>query len=246
MKTRILIYFTVLLLFNSCIVNSLFPFFTEDTISFEKTFLGIWEDDENSDSRWVISSLEDFSRIQIENDSTSLSKKELDFYNKYKHGYYAIHEEIKNNRISTFLAVPFKIDNQLFLDFTPVYYDEHAKGLVSQHLIPTHTLAKFDVLDNNTIDIKWLSAIKLGELIKYNKIKIDHEKVGVDDKIVLTASSDELQKFIKKYMTSSDTDKWKTDIKLNLKRTHSYKESLDLMKRVQNGEVKLSGKISFN
>jgi len=67
-----------------------------------------------------------------------------------------------------------------------------------------------------------------------------------EESILLTASPDELQKFIKKYMASSDTNKWKTDVKLSLKRTNSSQESIDLMEKVLNGEVKLSGKLSFN
>ena len=246
MKTRLIICLSALLLLNSCIIHSLFPFYTAGTISFKNTFLGIWKDKKNSDDRWIINSNENINRI-IKHTYISRSEKEIDLQTKYKQGYFAIHEEVKANRISIFLAMPFKIGNQLFLDFTPLIYDEDINNLVSYHLIPTHSLAKFDILDDNTIDIKWLSSEKIGDLIEDNKIKINYEKVGFEEEsILLTASPDELQKFIKKYMASSDTNKWKTDVKLSLKRTNSSQESIDLMEKVLNGEVKLSGKLSFN
>ena len=81
-------------------------------------------------------------------------------------------------------------------------------------------MAKFDILNDNQIDINWFSSEKLEKLLKENRIKIKHEKVGFWDTIVLTASSDELEKFIKKYMDSKDEDKWKTDVEFNLTRVN--------------------------
>ena len=88
--------------------------------------------------------------------------------------------------------MPFKIKNQLFLDFIPIEDRESEQAhnnLYQMHLIETHTLAKFDITSDNEISIKWLS-------------------------------SKELVKFIEKYMDSKDEDKWKTDIQFDLKRIH--------------------------
>lgn len=239
MKTRILICITALILLNSCIVNSLFPFFTQDTISFEKAFLGIWEDKKNNSNRWIVASVEDV----YQNAKDKAEEKDIVSYNKYKKGYYIFYEEKSKDRTTAFLAMPFKINDQLFLDFTPLFYDINNTSLESHHLVPTHSLVKFDILDNNTIDIKWLSSDKLEGLIKNNRIKIDYEKIGIEnDKYLLTASSNELQKFIKKYMVSNDANKWKTDIKFNLKRTKSPEESLDLIKKIMDNKADLSGK----
>ena len=68
-----------------------------------------------------------------------------------------------------------------------------------------------DVQKNGEIEIKWLDEDKIQELFEQKKIKIKHETIGVmKDKYLLTASSKELQKFITKYMASSDSEKWKT------------------------------------
>jgi hypothetical protein len=86
------------------------------------------------------------------------------------------------------------------------------------HLIKTHSLAKLDMDSNNSISIKWLDEDKLKFLLNNDKIKIKHEKVGFDETILLKASSEELVKFIQKYMNSEDEEKWKTDTQFDLKR----------------------------
>ena len=54
------IIFTVIaLMLSSCIVKSLYPFYTKDTISFEKKFLGIWKD-KDPDNQWIIASIKDY------------------------------------------------------------------------------------------------------------------------------------------------------------------------------------------
>jgi hypothetical protein len=86
------------------------------------------------------------------------------------------------------------------------------------HLIGTHTLAKFDFLNENEVAISWFSSKKLEQLLDEDKIKIKHEQVGFAETTLLTASSEELRKFLKRYMDSKDNDKWKTDVEINLKR----------------------------
>jgi hypothetical protein len=96
--------------------------------------------------------------------------------------------------------------------------DNLSNSLFKMHLIKTHSLAKLDMVSNNSISIKWLDEDKLKFLLNNDKIKIKHEKVGFDETILLTASSEELVKFIQKYMNSEDEEKWKTDTQFDLKR----------------------------
>jgi len=117
--------------------------------------------------------------------------------------------------------MPFKIKDQLFLDFYPVDYEEgNLNKLVSYHLLKTHSLVKIDIASDGILKLRWFDEDKISELIKSNRIKIKYEKVGIDETILLTASSDELQKFIAKYMDSDDKDKWKTSVHFDLKRVN--------------------------
>ena len=86
----------------------------------------------------------------------------------------------KDSTKSSFLAMSFKINNQLFLDVTPIEdseFDGLKNDLYKLHLIGTHTLAKFDLLNDNEIDIKWFSSDKLEELLKENRIKTVGNKI---------------------------------------------------------------------
>ncbi|HOW24691.1 MAG TPA: hypothetical protein PK711_03405 [Bacteroidales bacterium] len=85
-----------------------------------------------------------------------------------------------------------------FMDFFPGDNDDlqNLNMLLQVHLIPAHTFAKFRVTQDTIIiwrfDPEWLE-----ELFDENRIRISHEKM--DDQIVLTASTEELQKFVSKY-----------------------------------------------
>ncbi|PKP12529.1 MAG: hypothetical protein CVU08_10020 [Bacteroidetes bacterium HGW-Bacteroidetes-3] len=220
LKPKLFILSLVFLLLNSCVVKSLHPFYTKSTIFFEKKFIGTWEDTENA--KWeVLLFQEVILKENKKNKPTELDDDQLRIYNKYKNGYVVYFE--KDNTKSSFLAMPFKINNQLFLDFTPIEdkeIDDLKNDLYKIHLIGTHTLAKVDINSNNDISINWFSSKKLEELLNEDKIKIKHEKVGFSETVLLTASTEELEKFIKKYMDSKDEDKWKTDVEFNLKRVN--------------------------
>lgn len=216
MKTKIITLLALVLLLNSCIVKSLHPFYTKNTISFEQRFIGNWED--NKKGKWEILSFKDeLLKDSKVTKASELSKEDLAAYNQYKDGYIVNYTE--KDKKSIFLAIPFIINNQLFIDFTPLDFDiEQLNDLASLHLLPTHSLVKFDIINDDMISIKWFDQSKISELLESNKIKIKYEKVGIDDTYLLTASSEELEKFIAKYMSSKDENKWKTDIKFNLQR----------------------------
>jgi hypothetical protein len=214
------LFLVLALLLNSCIVKSLHAFYTQNIIHFESKFIGQWLDKDSD--KWDVQAFQDVILKENHKENPSeLEKDELKLYNKYKNGYVVYFE--KDSTKSTFLAMPFKIKNQLFLDFIPIEDRESEQAhnnLYQMHLIETHTLAKFDITSDNEINIKWLSSKKLEELLDENKIKIKHEKVGYGETVLLTATSEELVKFIEKYMDSKDEDKWKTDIQFDLKRIH--------------------------
>lgn len=220
MKPKITLYLVCFFILSSCVIKSLHPFYTKDLLYFEKKFIGNWKDLENGSWR-ILSFQEVLLKENKKSDPSQLDKDQLTIYNNYKQGY-AVYFE-KDSTKTIFLAMPFKIKNQLFLDFTPIE-DSESDGLKNDlykmHLINTHTLAKFDVISNNEVNIKWLASKKLENLLNENRIKIKHEKVGFGETVLLTASSTELVKFIEKYMSSKDEDKWKTDVEVTMKRIH--------------------------
>lgn len=211
MKIKNLVLATCLVLLTSCVVKSLHPFYTKETISFDKNFIGDWQDSKKGN--WKVVSFE--SEMIKENPIEKMKKEDLKIYKEYKNSY-LIKRNYKEIEV-LFIATPFVINNQRYLDFFPFGRQENIDNLLESHSIYTHSLVKYDVLKNGKIEIRWLDEDKIETLFKEKKIKIKHETFGVlNDKYLLTANSKELQKFIKKYMASNDTEKWKTSTKFIL------------------------------
>ena len=219
-------------LLSSCLVKSLHPFYTKETLSFNEKLLGKWKD--NKGATWEILSFKEAffqeRTIHEKNEKMDievsfkiegeLKGDDLKLYKEYQHGYYI--KRTKGEKEATFFANPFKIGKQYFLDFTPLFFDLGVSSLTEEHMVSTHSLVKFDFLADKRVSLSWLDEDRLEELFKENRIKIEHEKTGVDKStILLTAKPKELQKFIKKYMASNIENKWKTDTKYILTSDHS-------------------------
>lgn len=75
---------------------------------------------------------------------------------------------------------------------------EHLSEMEAVHLFPTHTYSKISFRDNEiTMESFGFSANWLENLIKEKRIRIKHE--AIEDHVLLTASTSELQKFVLKY-----------------------------------------------
>ena len=207
MKTKLILIGLLLTLLSSCVVKSLKPFYTTESLKFQKEIIGKWEDKEKNP--WEIIAIKDIQ----EKDFIPLTDKE---HNLRNFGYYVTYG--KQNNESNFIAMPFTIDGNIFMDFIPLMIElNEPNTLTEKHLIQTHSVAKIKILKNNSINITWLSEEKIRDLINNNKIRIKHEKIGPEENLVLTASSEELYKLIKKYNNSNIKDKWKTDEEITLK-----------------------------
>jgi len=188
MKTRnFLIIFTLILLFSGCVVYSFYPLYTEKDLFPNDLLTGNW----------------------IDNDSTSwnfqhplIGKEELGIKDSTS---YVLMMKDKDNKESKFSVHIIKLGGHYFLDFyLEDFYGNKNLDLASFHIVPVHTFAKV-AITKNQLQINWYDQDWLGKLIKENKIRIRHEYN--DDYILLTASPNELQKFVTKYVDSSEAFK---------------------------------------
>ncbi len=207
MKRKIVFLLMIMVLFSSCIVKSIQPFYTVDQLSFNKNIVGKFEDAKKS--KWTIYSFKE--EWEAENsDPTKIMKEDRDAFDRYKDGY--VVQYVKKEEESFFIAMPFKVDEHLFLDFTPFEYeDDGMNPLVAQHLLKTHSVAKVDFKDDGSIKLSWLSEEVINPLFNENKIRLKHERTGVSEDLVLTATSEELHSFLVKFMKSDIEKKWDKD-----------------------------------
>lgn len=198
MKTRILIFSVLMiLLLNGCIVKSLHRFYHEEDVIYDEAILGTWVDEDYT--RWVISQYT-FGKGFMQADSTDNS--------------YLV--ELYEDSLAPvqFNVHMFEVEGKKYLDFMPLR-DNGDYGLLDMHLVSTHSLAMVDYDKAGNVTISWFAEEWLSSLFEENRVKIAHEVVknpgiNTDTFFVLTASTNELQKFIKKYgnrETTADCDK---------------------------------------
>lgn len=100
---------------------------------------------------------------------------------------------VENSDTSWFLVHLVKLDGTTFMDMYPDPSDVLSDAY-KEHLVGVHTFSKIEV-DSNEFTISILDSDWLRGQIDSGKVSIRHETLGPGD-LVLTASTDELQKFM--------------------------------------------------
>lgn len=184
-------------LFQGCIVRSLHPFYKPENVVFRKGLLNNWTDQDGG--KWSI-------------------RRHQEIPNAYE-----MHWLKNGDKDVVFLAYLFDLEGELYFDFMPLTDNNHDDlAIFDLHLMPTHSVAKLVKLNNEEVQIKWFNEEWLQNLFEQNRIRIAHEEImdetpkDENDKwYVLTAPTEELQKFILKYghdatAFSNDNSVWLT------------------------------------
>jgi hypothetical protein len=216
MKLKHVIILAGVFLFNSCIVKSLNPFYTQDKVVLNAGLEGNWE---SKDGFWEITTFTDMWKEYQKGEETSQEDKAI--YERFRNSYIVRYNQNskKNNSLkkvvlkeSEFIATAFEVNGHTFLDFFPIEYNtDGINNLVSQHLLSTHSVCLAEFKEDNSLQLKWLDEDVVGRLIKNHNLKIKYEKIGYDDDFVLTAKSKELYRFLQKFMKSNIENKWEKD-----------------------------------
>ena len=190
MNTRKTLVYVFAVLLGGCVpVLSLHPLYTEDDVISEKRLLGVWVDDPNSpESTWEF--------------------KDAD---EPKNAYKLIFSDEEGKK-GSFVARVVKLQSRLFLDVYPSELPWEADDpnkmdwpYNSFFLIPAHTFLRVDSIEPQ-LKMRLMLESKMKELLTEHPDLIKHTSVG--DRLVLTASTKELQTFILKH---ADDEKVFTD-----------------------------------
>jgi hypothetical protein len=190
-KTIVSFTIMAMLAMSSCLVSSLHPFFKAKDKRYDPVMVGSWIDSDSG--LWVIEPnmvSEEFMGPEYP-DST------------YRMTYYE-----EDGMIGLFIGTLFELKGKQYVDLYPNPDEDHcASTLTDMHHFPTHTLARIQ-LDQDSIMFYWYGDEWLEELFKQNRIRIKHETVEVYEdytRHLLTAPTEDLQKFITKYANSPKT-----------------------------------------
>jgi len=172
----------------SCI-PSLYPLYRDKDLLFDTRLLGLFNTEGNmigdiGGDTWEFEKLD----WQAENKSGS-------DWDKFRSGKTYKLIALEDGKNAEFAAHLIKLGKNFYLDFFPVKYNiEHV--MLDMQLIPAHIFGKIEFVDNNIV-MNWFDGEFLTNLIDSNKVKISHKML--ENSILLTANTEELQKFVRKY-----------------------------------------------
>ena len=199
MKVKKLLFYLLAALLGGCLpVMSLHSLYTKENVVFEEKLLGTWVDDSNSpETIW------EFTHID-----------------EPKNAYKLVFSDNKDKK-GSFVAHLVKLRNKLFLD---VYPDElpwepddpnKVKWLFNSFfLIPAHTFIKIDSIEPQ-LKMRLTDDDKMAELLKEDPNAVKH--MSIEDRLILTASTKELQAFVLKY--ADDNRVFTDEVVLNRRET---------------------------
>ena len=176
MKAKNSIFYCAALLLAGCL-PSLHPLYNDKTLIFKEELIGKWLGDD--DVLWQF---------------TRAGDKEYEL---------RIREDEKE--VGRFSAHLIEIKGWMFLDLYPE--DEQLKDLsdfYKMHILPVHTFMKVDQINPN-LQLRMIDYDKVKKMLENDPNLIKHEVVD-DDRIVLTASTEELQKFVIEHVDTIFTD----------------------------------------
>jgi len=181
MNIRKLLFYILPLLLGGCVpILCLHPLYTKEDIILEKKLLGAWVDDVNSpDTTW------EFKRIDEPENAYNLIFTDED------------------GKKGSFVAHLLKLQNKLFLDIYPneLPWEPDDPNMMdwpynSFFLIPAHTFMKIDSIQPQ-LKMRLALESNIEELLQEDPNAIKHMPIG--DRLVLTASTKELQAFVLKH-----------------------------------------------
>ena len=168
------LFFSALLIAAGC-VPSLHPIYTADDVVFDEALLGTWADPD-SDETWA------FSRSETKDNAYRLVYTEED-------------------GSGAFLTHLVKIGDELFLDLFPEEPTLEANDFYKAHLMLAHTFLHVRQIKPK-LQLAYLDPEWVEEHLSQHPTALKHEIVALpkDQRIVFTASTDDLQAFHVKHL----------------------------------------------
>lgn len=187
MKTKLTIiaFYLLAVVLGGCAppVQSVYPLFSEDELIFDSNLVGLWKDTD-SNLTGQLSRIEDQNSCKI---------------NAYK---LVITENDGNQGL--FLAGLGELQGNLFLEIYPDTshtYDSRESNYHKQHLLSMYSFMRIEQIDPN-LKIILMDYDKVKKVIEADPNVLKHE--FANDKLILTASTEELQRFVIEYGINID------------------------------------------
>lgn len=160
------IFLLAAFLIQTACVPSLNPIYTENDLVFDPSLLGVWTDDDKTET-WEF---------------TFADEKE----------YRLLHTDEQGNK-GTFEARLVRIEGKRFLDIAPVRTTSSQNDFFSGHILSVHSFVEVSQ-DGKNFRLSYLEPKWLKPFLEKNPSAVRH--AFIDGEVVFTDSSKNLQKFI--------------------------------------------------
>lgn len=219
MKTKRLLFYLLASILGGCVpVISLHPLFTEEALVFEEKLLGTWADDPNSPkSTWEFKRAVDSSEEDWELPSEIREKAYILIFTN---------DEGKKGSFFAGLSTSFE---RFFLNVCPSQFpcaqqDPNEDWELNSFLfIAGHSFIIIDSIEPK-LKMRWTTNDAIKELLEEYPNAVKHELV--EDRVILTASTRELQAFVLKY--ADDSKVFPAKVALTRKKPKEHPEPNDI------------------
>ena len=181
MKIKKFLFYLLAALLGGCVpVMSLHSLYTEEDVVFKENLVGTWVDDPDSPkTTW------EFSRAGAK-----------------EKAYKLVYSDDEGKK-GSFVVYLVKLENRLFLDVLPSQFPSEQQDWEKMKwaynfffFVSAHTFIKIDSIEPQ-LKMRWTINDEMKKLFKEEPNATKHELV--EDEIILTASTKELQAFVLKY-----------------------------------------------
>jgi hypothetical protein len=187
------------ILFSGCYLKSVHPLIPVNQAILVDGIEGRWE---TKDQRWTIfNDMNSIPNVSISGlnvqGEMSFSAGEGDSIDSEDNTYFILFEDLQDDLSDTvfFIGSIGELNNQKYLDLS-LFDLARSQTFENNHLLPVHTFSRLNV-NSEELTLEFFKDSWIKSLIESNQVRIKYEKL--DDDILITASSEELQKFIEKY-----------------------------------------------
>ena len=209
MKKLFIVLIISLVVTQSC-VTSLQPLATYKTAIIDDRLAGTWNFDGQDYEVQKFFDSDLFKYIKKEMDKNKgntdkvLSNEEMEAFAPTLYFKSYIIKYTKDKIEYLMFGSMVKLNGQFFLNFGPVgmnSIENPGKALETPATdrLSTHTIARVQFTNANTIKLDFIDGGFLYEQVKAGRMKLKNERDDLYDTFLITASTDELQQFIQKY-----------------------------------------------
>jgi hypothetical protein len=178
------VFFAAAVLLAGCVVSSVYPFYSSKDVIFDSSLLGKWNP------------INPKSNLEETNDPIE--------FRVLGTSAYLMGKKLGGDKPDWFETHLFEIQGQKFLDQSPFFVTNRCFGF---GFIPEHYVCAL-INHTNTLQLAWLRQDWLEQLLTKDTNAIRHTVVrdfpDSKGRIVLTAETEELQKFVLKYVNDTN------------------------------------------